>query len=435
MSKQSKRRESLRRLWALAWPDVSRISCGLIALAVNAATNLSFPVLLGQAVDLAGKVSDAEYAQFLLRTGAIFVTGAIASYVRVLSFGTATDRIAFRLKQLLFKSYLQKSISFFDTSRSAEMTIVLDKDVASASELFTERMASAVRSVNSSFIGSILLFRASPELTGVVLAAVPIIGIGAVLLNRWSKKLAERLRDLESEMLGFSMERFGAMLTIRVNGAEEAELGRFLGVGKRLQSTSESRHAAQGSLMSFLNAAANTSLLLVLAAGGRLIASSKLTTGTLSRFAVQSVFVGLGFGALSTAYSDAVHSIDAATRVFEQIDGGLALPASNGERRLPHPPTLSTPGLAIEFERVSFLFPSRPSLVLRDVSFTTGPCGLTCICGPSGSGKSTILILATGLLRATGGNVKVNGVDVNSLDGKWLRNQVHPWHGTYCVRR
>ena len=425
MSKSSsQRKESLRRLWAIAWPDVSRISCGLIALAVNAVTNLSFPVLLGQAVDLAGKVSDTEYANFLLRTGAIFLTGAVASYVRVLSFGAATDRIAFRLKQLLFQSYLQKNISFFDTSRSAEMTVVMDKDVASASELFTERMASALRSVNSSFIGSILLFRASPELTGVVLAAVPMIGIGAVLLNRWSKKLTERLRDLESEMLGFSMERFGAMLTIRVNGAENAELNRFLSVGKRLQDTSENRHAAQGSLMSFLNAAANTSLLLVLAAGGRLIASSKLTTGTLSRFAVQSVFVGLGFGALSTAYSDAVRSIDAATRVFEQIDGGRELPVLNGDRHLSHPSAPSAQGLLVEFERVSFLFPSRPSLVLREVSFSAGPCGLTCICGPSGSGKSTMLILATGLLRACGGSVRVNGLDVNSLDGKWLRDQV-----------
>lgn len=414
----------------MARPEVSRIGCGLIALVVNAITNLSFPVLLGQAVDLAGKVPEAEYAYFLLRTGAIFLTGAFASYLRVLCFGIATDRIAFRLRQLLFQSYMKKSISFFDMSRSAEMTSVIDKDVSTAAELFTERMASAIRSVNSSVIGSILLFRASPELTGVVLGAVPLIGMGAVFLNRWSKKLTDRLRGIESELLGFSMERFGAMVTIRVNGAEEAELLRFVGIEEKLKSTSESRHSVQGSLMSYLNATTNFSLLLVLAAGGRLIASNKLTAGTLSRFAIQSVFVGLGFGALSTAYTDSVRSLDAATRIFEQIDGGLELHPPNGTQS---PPLALIPAedIVVQFDSVSFRFPSRPSLVLRDVSFCIEPRSLTCICGKSGSGKSTLLLIATGLLKASGGSVKVNGVDINAVDGKWLRSQVITH--LYCI--
>ena len=72
--------------------------------------------------------------------------------------------------------------------------------------------------------------------------------------------------------------------------------------------------------MSFINIATNVSLVAVLSVGGVLLARKELTPGGLSRFALQSAFVGLGFAQLSTAYSDFKKSLDAADRVFEQIE-------------------------------------------------------------------------------------------------------------------
>jgi hypothetical protein len=67
-----KRRQAFLRLWTESSAELPRIALGLCALAVNAATNLSFPMLLGQAVDLASTSSDADYLSFLLRAGCVF---------------------------------------------------------------------------------------------------------------------------------------------------------------------------------------------------------------------------------------------------------------------------------------------------------------------------------------------------------------------------
>ncbi len=75
---------------------------------------------------------------------------------------------------------------------------------------------------------------------------------------------------------------------------------------------------------------------------------------------------------------------------------------------------LSEPGApVVVFDRVHLAFDDK--VVLRDISFTLISGHTKIILGASGSGKSTILKIITGLLRADGGVVWVNGERVDQL--------------------
>jgi ABC-type multidrug transport system fused ATPase/permease subunit len=154
---------------ALSKPETGRIIVGLLALLVNGATNLSFPAILGQAVD---KANDADYINQLGNTGLIFAVGSIASWLRIYCLGTSTERISCRLRKALFNCYMDKEIEFFDTQRDGELSIILEKDVPMAAETLTDKLAAGLRSLNSSINGSIMLFATSPELCGVTLTIV-----------------------------------------------------------------------------------------------------------------------------------------------------------------------------------------------------------------------------------------------------------------------
>jgi ABC-type bacteriocin/lantibiotic exporter with double-glycine peptidase domain len=82
---------------------------------------------------------------------------------------------------------------------------------------------------------------------------------------------------------------------------------------------SRSNFFSEGVFMGFINLSTNFSLILILIAGGRLISKGQLTPGTLTRFAIQSAFVGLGFSGLSSFYSDMTKSLDAASRHVERL--------------------------------------------------------------------------------------------------------------------
>jgi phospholipid/cholesterol/gamma-HCH transport system ATP-binding protein len=67
----------------------------------------------------------------------------------------------------------------------------------------------------------------------------------------------------------------------------------------------------------------------------------------------------------------------------------------------------------VQFDRVQLAFDEK--VVLKDVSFALQKGHTKIILGASGSGKSTILKIIVGLLRADGGDVKVNGRPINDL--------------------
>ncbi|HVR35500.1 MAG TPA: ABC transporter ATP-binding protein [Methylomirabilota bacterium] len=86
------------------------------------------------------------------------------------------------------------------------------------------------------------------------------------------------------------------------------------------------------------------------------------------------------------------------------------------------------PNPILEVERLSRSYVSggRPLTVLQDVSFQMAPGGSCAVIGPSGSGKSTLLGLCAGLDFPSSGSVRLDGIDLASLDEEGrarLRNE------------
>ncbi|KAF8062057.1 ATM1 [Scenedesmus sp. PABB004] len=88
-------------------------------------------------------------------------------------------------------------------------------------------------------------------------------------------------------------------------------------------------------------------------------------------------------------------------------------------------PALSISGLGLEVELDDVVFGyNEQRQVLKGVSLRILPGESVAVVGASGSGKSTILKLVTRLYDASGGVVRVNGVDVRDLQTASLRSAV-----------
>lgn len=281
----SKRRsQALKRLFTFCRPEALRLTIGFTALGVNSVTNLSFPWLMGRSLD---QINSDNFTEFIWRSAALLAAGSIASWIRVYCLGTATDSISARLRKELFESYLDKDMEYFDSAKSGELISLLDEDVTVASEVFTEKLAAGVRATNSAVNGSILLYATSPRLTCVALSVIPIVGVGAMTLSRFSSALTKQLRALQSDILSYSLERISNISTVKLNCREEYEKEKYADYMAKANKLSDSRFNARGGFMSFINLSSNVSLLAVLREGGKLLAEGSMTAGDLARFAVQ----------------------------------------------------------------------------------------------------------------------------------------------------
>ena len=76
----------------------------------------------------------------------------------------------------------------------------------------------------------------------------------------------------------------------------------------------------------------------------------------------------------------------------------------------------------VEFKNVSFRYPDADTEILEDVNFVAEPGKVTAIIGSTGSGKSTVVNLIPRFYDVTGGELKVDGVNVKDIKQKDLRD-------------
>jgi ATP-binding cassette subfamily B multidrug efflux pump len=74
----------------------------------------------------------------------------------------------------------------------------------------------------------------------------------------------------------------------------------------------------------------------------------------------------------------------------------------------------------VTLDGVTFAYPGAADPVLRRITFTAAPGTTTAIVGSTGAGKSTLVGLVPRLYDATGGSVRLDGVDVRDLDPEVL---------------
>src|SRR5204863_5846444 len=132
-------------------------------------------------------------------------------------------------------------------------------------------------------------------------------------------------------------------------------------------------------------------------------------------------------------------------RVFEVLDLKPLIADKTGAVPLPRGNTEDAPAPEIEFDGVSFRYPSASEVslaslesialpaperrdaaagVLHEVSFRAPPGKLTALVGPSGAGKTTITALAARLYDPNSGTVRIGGYDLTDVTQESLHDVV-----------
>lgn len=79
----------------------------------------------------------------------------------------------------------------------------------------------------------------------------------------------------------------------------------------------------------------------------------------------------------------------------------------------------------IQFNNVSFSYPSRPEVTIFDKLSLDIPAGkIVALVGGSGSGKSTVISLIERFYEPLLGEILLDGTNIKELDIKWLRQQI-----------
>ncbi len=126
---------------------------------------------------------------------AIFAVQAVAVALRYYLFSVAGERIVTRLRESVYRSIVDQEIAFFDARKTGELTSRLTADATVMQNTVSVNLSMGLRNLVMVVGGLALLTASSPRLTVLMLALVPPVALGAVVVGRRMSKLAKAAQD------------------------------------------------------------------------------------------------------------------------------------------------------------------------------------------------------------------------------------------------
>lgn len=409
----------LKRILGLARPQIKPLALGTVFLLIGSAMGLAYPQAIRVITDEAlgdGNTDMVDWAALAML--AIFAIQGIATAFRSYLFSVTGERIVTQLRKELFSSIVEQEIGFFDVRRTGELTNRLASDTQVLQNTVSVNISMALRFATSALGGVGLLFYTSPILTAIMLAVVPPVTFGGIMVGRVVRKLSRKAQDALAKAGEVAEETFSGIRTVRTFNREPAQVSQYDQQVEDAFSLSKERSRAVAIFMGASSFAGYAAVAVVLWYGGRLVLSDAMSVGELISFIIYTLIVAGSLATLAGLYSDFMRAAGAGERVFALMERISSIPRGEGKK------LVNLRG-KIGFEQVGFAYPSRPDIpVLADINVCVEPGQRIALVGPSGSGKSTIAALISRLYDPISGRILFDDVPLTELETGWLREQI-----------
>ena len=420
----------------------AQLSLGLGAAAVVTLASLVPPYLAGYLIDSvvrraqAGTLAHDEASRLawlaVAAMGGVYIVRQLAAHVRLRLMSTLGEAVARDLRAELYAHIQRLSLSFFSRKKTGSLITRVTADT----DRLWEFVAFGVVDVSLSLVmliglGAVLL-TLDWRLGLVMTLPVPVMcwliyrhgeSLNARFIRAWRKW--SRVTDVLSDTIP-------GIRVVKAFNQEDREIARFGKHNDDVVAENNEIHLMWTTFWPLLMFTVHATTVTVwLFAIPRLLgAGEPLSAGVFVSFLLYTTMFVAPIEIIGQMARTVNRATSSAHRVFEVLDSEPEV------RDTPDPIRLEPVRGAVSFENVVFGYDGVRQ-VIKGITFDVKPGELIGLVGPSGGGKSTVVNLIARFYDATGGVVRVDGVDIRSLDTGHYREQLgmvlqepYLFHGT-----
>jgi ATP-binding cassette subfamily B protein len=411
----------LRRLFPFILRYRSLVVGALVSLTLAAVTTLALPLAVRRMIDHGFSTSDStlisNYFLMLMAMAAMLALASAGRYYFVITLG---ERVVADLRERVFSHLTTLSPAFFDKAQTGEIVSRLAADTTQIKSAVGATASVALRNVILGFGALVMMVVTSPKLSGLVIAAIPVIVLPLVAFGRSVRRKSRQAQDTLADATAYASEQIGAVRTLQAFTNERLVTSRFSQAVETAFQAARTSIFARSFLTFFAIFTIFASVVAVLWFGSRDVLAGTLSPGTLGQFLLYSVFAAGALGALSEVWGELSQAAGAAERLTEILIEKPGIQTPLRPTALP----AAVKG-AVSFEDVSFSYPARPDrAAVHGLNFSVKPGETVAIVGPSGAGKSTVFSLILRFYDTEAGKILVDGIDVREADPKAVRGRI-----------
>ncbi|KAJ6400885.1 hypothetical protein OIU84_016332 [Salix udensis] len=380
----------ISRLAYLNKPEVPVLIAGCIFAILNGLIFPVYGILLSSVIKTFFEPPD-EMRKDSKFWSLIFMALGLASFVvypsQTYLFSVAGCKLIQRIRSMCFEKVVHMEVSWFDEPEhsSGAVGARLSADAATVRALVGDSLSQLVQNISSAIAGLVIAFTASWQLALVVLVLLPLIGLNGFLQVKFMKGFSADAKKMYEEASQVANDAVGSIRTVASFCAEEKVMQLY-------------RRKCEGPMRTGIRQG-------MISGAGFGVSFFLLFSVYATCFYVGAQLVQHG----KTTFAE-VFRVDRKSKIDPSDESGTTLDNVKGE---------------IELRHISFKYPSRPDIeIFRDLSLAIHSGKTVALVGESGSGKSTVISLLQRFYDPDSGHITLDGIDIQSLQLKWLRQQM-----------
>ncbi|KAK3357131.1 P-loop containing nucleoside triphosphate hydrolase protein [Lasiosphaeria hispida] len=344
----------------------------------------------------------------------------VTSYVATVGFIYTGEHISAKIREHYLESCMKQNIGFFDKLGAGEVTTRITSDTNMIQEGISEKvgltMAAVATFVTAFIIGFISYWKLTLILLSTVVALMLCMGGGSTFIVKYSKHNISAYAEggsVAEEVISSVRNAVAFGTQDRLAKQYDTHLTRAELYGFKVK-------GAIGVMVACMMLILYLNYGLAFWMGSRFLVDGAVPLSKVL-IVMMSVMIGaFNLGNVAPNIQAFTTALGAAAKIYSTIDRVSPIdPASDDGKKL------DIVKGTIRLENIKHIYPSRPEVVvMEDVSLTIPAGKVTALVGASGSGKSTIVGLVERFYSPIEGAVYLDGVDISSLNLRWLRQQV-----------
>ncbi|MDR2131531.1 MAG: ABC transporter ATP-binding protein/permease [Odoribacteraceae bacterium] len=343
-----------------------------------------------------------------LKTGFAYLAAYEMIYIRN---GVVRD-----IRREIHGKILLLPLPFFSEERKGDILARVTGDVQEVEVSVMSSLEMLFQSPIVILVTLVGMFIFSWELTLFVLVLLPLVGLLIGKIGKNLKRHSREGQDRMGELLSTLEETLSGLRVVKAFNAEKQVNEKFSRQNeayRRIQNRLMRRRSLAHPISEFLGTAI---IVIILWYGGSLIING---SGSLTGPAFIT-YIGLFYTIINPAknLTNASYSVRKGLAAMDRVDD--ILHAESSIREPEHPKTLAGFSRAIEYDRVTFSY-NGGARVLREVSLTIPRGKTVALVGPSGSGKTTFVDLLPRFHDVSGGEIRLDGIDIRDVATRDLR--------------
>jgi len=390
---------------------------GCLGMMIVAATEPALPALMKPLIEGTFIDKDPQLIRWMpVVIVALFAIRGAAAYLANYSLGWVGTRLVTDLRNAMFARLLALPARFYDEQPSGVLISKLTFDVTQVTQAATSALTIVFRD-SLAIVGLLAyLLWLNWKLTLFALVMAPLIVLVVRVLSVQLRNSSREVQQAMGYITQVVDEAISGHRVVKLFGGQEYEKKRFDEEANRVRRHQMKQVSAMAASAPIVQLIAAVALAIIVSYAMLQSSAALLSVGEFAAFVAGMLMLTAPLKRVTDINEYLQKGLAASESVFQLIDrepepdrGTVMVGRVQGE---------------VRFENVAFAYGDAGRRALDGINLAIAPGKTVALVGPSGAGKSTLANLVPRFYRPTGGCVRLDGHDLETLTLASLRANI-----------